>query len=103
MPGGLAVTSFPGRTSPVKRGVWVLEQVLGEHIPPPPPNVPALEKQDAKAIENLTLRQRTELHRKDPTCANCHKILDPIGFWFVDFLFIPPWRGRGENGGGAGR
>ncbi|HEY6227674.1 MAG TPA: DUF1588 domain-containing protein, partial [Verrucomicrobiae bacterium] len=99
MPGVLAVTSFPGRTSPVKRGVWVLEQVLGEHIPPPPPNVPALEKQDAKAIENLTLRQRTELHRKDPTCANCHKILDPIGFGLENFDAIGRWREKDDSGG----
>ena len=63
MPGILATTSFPNRTSPVKRGVWVLEQVLGEHVPPAPPNVPPLEKQDKQAVENLTLRQRTELHR----------------------------------------
>src|SRR5688572_18259041 len=85
MPGILAVTSFPNRTSPVKRGVWVLEQVLGEHVPPAPPNVPSLEKQEQKAVENLTLRQRTELHRKDPTCANCHKVLDPIGFGLENF------------------
>jgi hypothetical protein len=99
MPGVLTVTSFPGRTSPVKRGVWVLEQVLGEHIPPPPPNVPALEKQDAKATENLTLRQRTELHRNDPTCANCHKILDPIGFGLENFDAIGRWREKDDSGG----
>ncbi|HSI62377.1 MAG TPA: DUF1592 domain-containing protein, partial [Candidatus Saccharimonadia bacterium] len=75
MPGILATTSFPNRTSPVRRGVWVLEQVLGEHVPAAPPNVPALEKQDNKTIANLTLRQRTELHRTNATCANCHKIL----------------------------
>ena len=65
MPGILATTSFPNRTSPVKRGVWVLEQVLGEHVPPAPPNVPALEKQDKEKVANLTLRQRTELHRTE--------------------------------------
>src|SRR5690349_19947506 len=70
MPGILAVTSFPDRTSPVKRDVWVLEQVLGEHVPPPPPNVPALHKQDEHTVDNLTLRQRTERHLKDPVCAN---------------------------------
>jgi hypothetical protein len=99
MPGILAVTSFPGRTSPVKRGVWVLEQVLGEQIPPPPPNVPALDKQEHKAIENLTLRQRTELHRKDPTCANCHKVLDPIGFGLENFDAIGRWRTQDDTGG----
>ena len=97
MPGILAVTSFPDRTSPVKRGVWVLEQVLGEQVPPPPPNVPALEKQTA--VENLTLRQRTELHRKDPTCANCHKVLDPIGFGLENFDAIGRWRDQDDAGG----
>src|SRR3954468_7890694 len=92
MPGVLAVTSFPERTSPVKRGVWVLEQVLGEHVPPPPPNVPALDKQDDGKIANLTLRQRTELHRTDTACANCHRILDPIGFGLENFDAIGRWR-----------
>jgi hypothetical protein len=99
MPGILAVTSFPNRTSPVKRGVWVLEQVLGEHVPPVPPNVPALDKQDKKTVENLTLRQRTELHRKDPTCANCHKIMDPIGFGLENFDAIGRWRDQDDTGG----
>ena len=99
MPGILAVTSFPDRTSPVKRGVWVLEQVLGEHVPPPPPNIPTLEKQDKQTVENLTLRQRTELHVKDPTCANCHKVLDPIGFGLENFDAIGRWRDRDDAGG----
>jgi hypothetical protein len=99
MPGILAVTSFPGRTSPVKRGVWVLEQVLGEEVPPVPPNVPALEKQDKGAVENLTLRERTELHTKDPVCANCHKILDPIGFGLENFDAIGRWRDHDDTGG----
>lgn len=99
MPGVLAVTSFPNRTSPVKRGIWVLEQALGEHVPPVPPNVPSLEKQDKQTIENLTLRQRTELHRKDATCANCHKILDPIGFGLENFDAIGRWREKDDSGG----
>src|SRR5436190_3414773 len=99
MPGILAVTSFPDRTSPVKRGVWVLEQVLGEEVPPPPPNVPALEKQEKQTVANLTLRQRTELHLKDPTCANCHKVLDPIGFGLENFDAIGRWRDRDDSGG----
>jgi len=99
MPGILAVTSFPDRTSPVKRGVWVLEQVLGEQIPPPPPNVPTLEKQDKQTVEHLTLRQRTELHRKDPACANCHKTLDPIGFGLENFDAIGRWRDHDDSGG----
>jgi len=98
MPGVLAMTSLPNRTSPVKRGVWVLEQVLGEHVPPPPPNVPALEKQDEKKIANLNLRQRTELHRTNAVCANCHKILDPIGFGLENFDAIGRWRTQEDSG-----
>jgi len=99
MPGILAVTSFPDRTSPVKRGVWVLEQVLGEHVPPPPPNVPSLDKQDKQTVENMTLRQRTEQHRKDAVCANCHKVLDPIGFGLENFDAIGRWRDQDDSGG----
>ena len=99
MPGVLANTSFPNRTSPVNRGVWVLEQVLGEHVPPAPPNVPALEKQNKTDIANLTLRQRTELHRANATCANCHKILDPIGFGLENFDAIGRWRNQDDSGG----
>lgn len=99
MPGILAATSFPNRTSAVKRGVWVLEQVLGDHVPSAPPDVPALEKQDPAAVANLTLRQRTELHRTNPVCANCHNTLDPIGFGLENFDAIGRWRDREENGG----
>lgn len=99
MPGILATTSFPNRTSPVKRGVWVLEQVLGEHVPAPPPNVPPLEKQDQAKVANLTLRQRTELHRTDPVCANCHRILDPLGFGLENFDAIGRWRDADDSGG----
>ncbi|MBY0502837.1 MAG: DUF1592 domain-containing protein [Bryobacteraceae bacterium] len=98
MPGVLAATSFPNRTSPVKRGVWVLEQVLGDHVPAAPPDVPALDKQDPAAVAKLTLRQRTELHRTNPVCANCHQILDPIGFGLEKFDAIGRWRERDSNG-----
>jgi hypothetical protein len=98
MPGVLAATSLPNRTSPVKRGVWVLEQVLGDHVPPPPPDVPALEKQDAETARNLTLRERTELHRSNAVCANCHKMLDPIGFGLENFDAIGRWREKDDNG-----
>ncbi len=99
MPGILATTSFPNRTSPVKRGIWVLEQVLGEVVPPAPPNVPTLEKQDQKKVANLTLRQRTELHRTNAVCNNCHKILDPIGFGLENFDAIGRWRDQDDTGG----
>lgn len=99
MPGVLATSSFPNRTSPVNRGVWVLEQVLGEHVPPPPANVPALDKQDKQKVATLTLRQRTELHRSNAVCANCHKVLDPIGFGLENFDAIGRWRDRDDSGG----
>ena len=99
MPGILAMSSFPNRTSPVNRGVWVLEQVLGQHVPPPPPNVPALDKQDKQQVATLTLRQRTELHRSNPVCANCHKVLDPIGFGLENFDAIGRWRDQDDSGG----
>ncbi len=99
MPGVLAATSFPNRTSPVIRGVWVLEQVLGEHVPPAPADVPPLDDQDQKAVADLTLRQRTELHRTNAVCANCHRILDPIGFGLENFDAIGQWRVQDDSGG----
>ena len=98
MPGVLAASSFPDRTSPVKRGVWVLEQLLGHHVPPAPPEVPALDQQDTRSVANLTLRERTELHRTNAVCANCHKTLDPIGFGLENFDAIGRWRDRDDNG-----
>jgi mono/diheme cytochrome c family protein len=98
LPGILAMTSFPNRTAPVNRGAWVLEQVLGEHVPPPPANVPSLEKQDQNKVAGLTLRQRTELHRSNATCASCHKVLDPIGFGLENFDAIGRWREKDEGG-----
>ena len=98
MPAVLAATSFPNRTSPVKRGVWVLEQVLGENIPSAPPDVPTLEKQNQNAVKNLSLRQRTELHRSNTVCANCHQLLDPIGFGLENFDAIGRWRDKDDFG-----
>ena len=94
----LASTSFPNRTSPVLRGVWVLEQLLGERVPPPPPDIPELEEQDHKEVEGLTLRQRTELHQSEATCRNCHKLLDPIGFGLENFDAIGRWREKNDEG-----
>lgn len=98
MPAVLAATSFPNRTSPVKRGVWVLEQILGDSVPSAPPDVPALESQAAENGAALTLRERTELHRTNQVCANCHKILDPIGFGLENFDAIGRWREKDING-----
>jgi len=98
MPATLATTSFPNRTSPVNRGVWVLEQILGERVPPPPADIPELEEQDHKDLKQLTLRQRTERHQSEATCRNCHKILDPIGFGLENFDAIGRWREKNVEG-----
>ena len=73
----LTVTSFPTRTSAVKRGKWVLTQILCEEPPPPPPGVEGLKQEETPTG---TLRERLEQHRADPTCAACHAFMDPIGF-----------------------
>ncbi|MFN9625768.1 MAG: DUF1588 domain-containing protein, partial [Planctomycetota bacterium] len=75
----LAVTSNPTRTSPVKRGRWILEQFLGAPPPPPPPNVPEVPSK-AEDVSTASLRKRMEVHRQNPACANCHAKMDPIGF-----------------------
>lgn len=85
----LAVTSNPTRTSPVKRGRWVLEQILGTPPPPPPPNVPELKEQGPLTG---TLRQQMEQHRANPSCAGCHARMDPIGFAFENFNAIGAFR-----------
>ncbi|MDB5324390.1 MAG: hypothetical protein JWN40_6021 [Phycisphaerales bacterium] len=86
----LTVTSNPTRTSPVKRGKWVLEQLLGAPPPPPPPNVPEL-KADDKALTG-TLRQRMEQHRENPACASCHARMDPLGFALENFDAVGGFR-----------
>ena len=86
----LLVTSFPNRTSPVLRGKWVLENLLGAPPPAPPPNVPDL-KEDITA-QRLTMRQRMEQHRANPVCASCHARMDPIGFALDNFDGIGQWR-----------
>lgn len=93
----LALTSNPTRTSPVKRGKWVLDQLLCEGPPPPPPGV----ETDLEAVgeEHLTTRQRLELHRAQPSCAACHRMMDPIGLSFENFDAIGAY--RTEDTGGA--
>jgi hypothetical protein len=86
----LTVTSAPTRTSPVKRGKWVLEDLLGTPPPAPPPNVPPLAG-DSKAVTG-TLRQQMEQHRDNPVCASCHARMDPIGFGLENFDAIGKWR-----------
>ena len=87
----LTVTSNPNRTSPVKRGRWVLEQVLGAPPPPPPPDVPELEE-PGEVVSASTLRERLEQHRADPACANCHAKMDPIGFALENYNPIGVFR-----------
>jgi hypothetical protein len=87
----LTVTSYPTRTSPVKRGKWLLENLLGAPPPPPPANVPALKEND-EGGKPTTVRARMEEHRKNPTCAACHARMDPLGFALDNFDAIGRWR-----------
>jgi hypothetical protein len=87
----LTVTSNPNRTSPTKRGRWILEQILGTPPPPPPPGVGDL-ADDKHFTENMTVRQRLEEHRKNPACANCHLKMDAMGFGLENFDPVGRWR-----------
>ena len=87
----LTVTSYPTRTSPVLRGKWLLENLLGTPPPSPPPNVPAL-KDPADGDRPTTVRERMEQHRKNPVCASCHARTDPLGFALENFDAIGRWR-----------
>jgi hypothetical protein len=91
----LALTSNPTRSSAVKRGKWVLETVLGDPPPSAPPNVPSLEQ--AKADDKASLRERLEIHRSNPSCAGCHKLIDPIGLGLENFDATGRWRDQ-EDG-----
>jgi len=81
----LSVTSYPNRTSPVIRGKWILENLLGTPPPPPPPNVPDLIETEKKAGGKATVRQQMEMHRASPACATCHALMDPLGFALEKF------------------
>jgi hypothetical protein len=95
--GILMVTSYANRTSPVKRGKWLLENVLGAPPPPPPPNVPALQE-NTVGSQARSVRERLEEHRSKPACAGCHKIMDPLGFALENFDAIGGWRTASEAG-----
>jgi hypothetical protein len=89
----LTITSQPVRTSPVFRGKWILETLLGTPPPPPPPNVPALpEKKGVYAGKMPSMRERMAEHRSNPTCASCHAMIDPLGFGLEHFDPVGRWR-----------
>jgi mono/diheme cytochrome c family protein len=89
------------RTSPVKRGVWVLENILGTPPPEPPPNVPPLEDTKGGPEKIMTLREQMTLHRKQEPCASCHKLMDPIGFALENFDADAKWRAKQGGDGGV--
>jgi hypothetical protein len=97
----LMATSVADRTSPVQRGKWIMEVLLGSP-PPPPPNVPALD--DTKAVaaggKTLSTRERMEEHRKNPACASCHRVIDPLGLALENFDVTAAWRIK-DNGVGV--
>jgi hypothetical protein len=93
----LTLTSYANRTSPVLRGRWLLDNILGAPPPPPPPDVPALpERSESGAITSV--RERLEQHRKNPVCASCHAPMDPLGFALEGFDAIGKQRSTGEGG-----
>ena len=92
----LTLTSNPERTSPVKRGKWIMENILGEVPPSPPPGVPELEE-TAKNNPDFTLREQLKLHRADPGCASCHDKMDTLGFGFENFDATGRWRDKDGN------
>ena len=90
----LTVTSMSTRTSPVKRGAWLLEHLLGTPPPPPPPNVPPLPESTDSQKVSTSVRERMEQHRKNPVCATCHSKMDPLGFALENFDGVGQWRDR---------
>ena len=93
----MTVTSYPNRTSPVLRGKWVLENLLGAPPPEPPPNVPTLEEENEDG-EPLSMREAMVMHRENPACAVCHAPMDPIGFALENYNAIGKWRPMSEAG-----
>jgi hypothetical protein len=96
----LSVTSYPNRTSPVLRGKWILENILGTPPPPPPPNVPTL-RENGEDGKVMSVRERLEDHRKNPACATCHRVMDPLGFSLENFDATGAWRTKEARGVGV--
>jgi hypothetical protein len=88
----LAVTSYPNRTSPVRRGNWILDTFLGTPVPPPPENVPLLA--GTHQDQQQTLREQLLQHRQNPVCASCHDRIDPLGFALSNYDALGRWRTR---------
>jgi hypothetical protein len=88
----LTVTSVGNRTSPVARGAWVMQALLGAPVPAPPPGVEADLKESADESRPMSVRERLEKHRENPTCASCHQVMDPIGYAMENFDLIGRWR-----------
>jgi uncharacterized protein DUF1588/uncharacterized protein DUF1585 len=88
----LTVTSYPNRTSPTQRGLWVLDHLLGAPPPPPPPDVPSLPEPKPGNAKALTMRERMDQHRTNAVCASCHASMDPLGFALENFDGIGAWR-----------
>jgi len=97
----LAITSVPDRNSPVKRGVWILDNILGTPAPEPPPNVPPLEDTTGEPGKILTVREKQTMHRKNEPCASCHKLFDPMGFALENFSADGSWRNKDGGDGGV--
>ena len=93
----LTATSYPNRTSPVLRGKWVLDTLLGSPPPPPPPDVPAL-PEAGEGVKVLSVRERLAEHRKNPACAGCHNRMDPLGLSLENFDATGRWRTVETNG-----
>lgn len=93
----LTLTSYATRTSPVSRGKWILENIIGTPPPPPPPNVPAL-PEDRSMAKPATMRERMVQHRANAVCASCHQLMDPLGLSMEHFDAIGRWRDRGDEG-----
>jgi len=91
----LTVTSYPNRTSPVVRGKWLLETLLGSPPPPPPDNVPPLK--DSEQERPVSIRERMEAHRRNPACAACHVRMDPLGFALENFDALGKWRTESDG------
>jgi hypothetical protein len=93
----LTVSSYANRTSPVLRGKWILDNILGMPPPPPPPNVPPLADNN-RGGRTLSMRERMAQHSTNPACSGCHRLMDPVGFSMENFDSVGKWRTRSESG-----